>query len=61
MMQRAKKQPGRREAHRSAVQQSAVINSDETPFRVKGDNWWEWVFCTATAVLHTIRFDRSET
>ena len=42
------------------VQQSAVINSDETACRVKGDNWWEWVFCTATAILHEIRFDRSE-
>ena len=42
------------------VRQSAVINSDETSSRVKGDNWWEWVFCTAKAVLHVIRFNRSE-
>lgn len=42
------------------VQRSAVIHSDETSSRVKGDNWWEWVFCTATDVLHVIRFDRSE-
>ena len=41
------------------VQQSAVVNSDETGCRVNGQNWWEWVFCTATAVLHVIRFDRS--
>lgn len=43
----------------TAVQQSAVVNSDETGCRVNGQNWWEWVFCTATAVLHVIRFDRS--
>lgn len=42
------------------VRQSAVIHSDETGCRVKGNNWWEWVFCTATAVLHVIRFNRSE-
>lgn len=43
----------------SVVQQSAVVNSDETGCRVNGQNWWEWVFCTAQAVLHVIRFDRS--
>jgi transposase len=43
----------------TAVQQSAVVNSDETGCRVNGQNWWEWVFCTAQAVLHVIRFDRS--
>jgi hypothetical protein len=42
------------------VQQSAVIHSDETGSRVKGDNWWEWVFCTVTDILHVIRFDRSQ-
>lgn len=42
------------------VRQSAVIHSDETGSRVNGNNWWEWVFCTATAVLHVIRFNRSE-
>ena len=42
------------------VRQSAVIHSDETGCRVKGNNWWEWVFLTATAVLHVIRFNRSE-
>jgi transposase len=41
------------------VRQSAVIHSDETVSRVGGDNWWEWVFCTAKAVLHVIRFNRS--
>jgi transposase len=42
------------------VRQSSVIHSDETGSRVDGNNWWEWVFCTATAVLHVIRFNRSE-
>jgi len=42
------------------VRQSSVIHSDETGSRVDGNNWWEWVFCTAKAVLHVIRFNRSE-
>lgn len=41
------------------VQQSTVIHSDETSSRVKGDNWWEWVFWTTHAVLHVIRHNRS--
>lgn len=43
----------------TAIQQSAVVYSDETPCRVDGHTWWEWVFRSATAVLHQIRFDRS--
>lgn len=42
-----------------AVRESAVVYSDETGARVAGDNWWQWVFSTATAVLHVMRFDRS--
>jgi len=41
------------------VRQSQVIHSDETSSRVDGVNWWEWVFCTWTAVLHVIRDNRS--
>lgn len=41
------------------VRQSAVIHSDETGSRVDASNWWEWVFCTLTDVLHVIRFNRS--
>ncbi len=41
------------------VRQSAVIHSDETGSRVDAQNWWEWVFCTLTAVLHVIRFNHS--
>ena len=41
------------------VRQSAVIHCDETGSRVDGQNWWEWVFCSLTAVLHVIRFNRS--
>jgi hypothetical protein len=36
-----------------------VVHCDETGSRVDGQNWWQWVFCSATAVLHVIRFDRS--
>ena len=41
------------------VRDSAVIHSDETGSRVDGQNWYEWVFSSAKAVLHVTRFDRS--
>jgi transposase len=41
-----------------AVQQSAVVNSDETGARVDGQKAWEWVFCTLTAILHVIKPSR---
>jgi len=41
------------------IQQSAVIHSDETGGRVNGQNWWQWVFCSLTTVLHVMRFNRS--
>ena len=41
------------------IQQSAVVHCDETSSRVDGQNWWQWVFCSASAVFHVIRFDRS--
>ncbi len=41
------------------IQQSRVVHSDETRARVDGQNWWQWVFCSASAVYHVIRFDRS--
>jgi transposase len=34
---------------------SSVVCSDETSVRVKGKNWWEWVFVTTLAVLHVIK------
>lgn len=40
------------------VTTSAVVASDETSVRVAGKNWWEWVFVTATCVLHMIRPSR---
>jgi transposase len=40
------------------VQRSAVVHCDETSSRVNGDNWWQWVFCSTSAVLHVIRFNR---
>ena len=61
IMQRARKQAfPQAAAIQERVQRSAVIHSDETSSRVKGDNWWEWVFCSASDILHVIRFDRSE-
>jgi transposase len=42
----------------AAVRASAVVGSDETGARVDGRAWWEWVFGTATAVLHVIRPSR---
>jgi transposase len=41
------------------VRASAVIYSDETTCRVEGNYWWEWVFCTLSAIRHVIRFNRS--
>ena len=43
----------------AAIQISQVVHSDETGSRVEGNNWWEWAFCTTTAILHVLRFDRS--
>ena len=61
IMQRAgQKAEQAAESIQAEVRQSAVINSDETGCRVDGSPWWEWVFCTMTAVLHIIRFNRSE-
>ncbi len=60
IMQRAGRYAGRQmEPIQNEIQQSKVIHSDETGSRVDGQNWWQWVFCSATAVLHVIRFDRS--
>jgi transposase len=60
IMQRAgQKASQQTEAIHAEVCQSAVIHSDETGSRVNGQNWWEWVFCTLTTVLHVIRFNRS--
>jgi transposase len=42
-----------------AIQQSAVIHSDETSSRVDGNTFWQWVFGSVNAVLHIIRFNRS--
>jgi transposase len=39
---------------------SPVICSDETSVRVKGKNWWEWVFIGTLAVLHTIQPSRGK-
>jgi transposase len=39
---------------------SPVVCSDETSARVKGKNWWEWVFVTTLAVLHVIKPSRGK-
>jgi transposase len=39
---------------------SPVICSDETSVRVRGKNWWEWVFIGTLAVLHTIKPSRGK-
>jgi transposase len=36
-----------------------VIRSDETSARVKGRNWWQWVFLSERGVYHTIVPTRS--
>jgi transposase len=41
-------------AIKTTVQQSRVVNSDETGARVDGQKAWEWVFCTLAAILHVI-------
>jgi len=50
---------GQADTLRDAIRQSAVVGSDETGARVDGRTWWEWVFVTATAVLHVIRPSRA--
>ena len=42
-----------------AIRQSEVIHCDETGSRVDSQNWYQWVFASAKAVLHVTRFDRS--
>ena len=42
-----------------AIRSSAVVHSDETGCRVDSQNWYQWVFSSAKAVLHVARFDRS--
>ena len=39
---------------------SPVVCSDETSARVRGKNWWEWVFVTTLAVLHIIKPSRGK-
>lgn len=43
-----------------AVRGSRVVCCDETGCRVGGRTWWEWVFVTASGVLHVIRPSRGK-
>jgi len=40
------------------VRASKVIASDETSARVKGKNWWQWVWQSSAAVYHVITDSR---
>jgi len=42
------------EAIGAEVRAGPVVNSDETSARVRGRNWWQWVFGTPTASYHVI-------
>ena len=60
IMQRGGQHAGQQvEPIQNEIQQSKVIHSDETGSRVDGQNWWQWVFSSVTAVLHVIRSNRS--
>jgi transposase len=39
---------------------SPIVCSDETSARVKGKNWWEWVFVGQRAALHVIKPSRGK-
>jgi transposase len=42
----------------AAVQQAAVVNADETSWRLAGQRCWLWVVVTATATLFTVAASR---
>lgn len=44
----------------AVVLASPVVCSDETSVRVKGKNWWEWVFVGTLAMLHIIQPSRGK-
>jgi transposase len=47
------------ESIRQTLGHGGVVKSDETSARVKGENWWQWVFVGMTGVYHTIVPTRS--
>ena len=47
------------EAIKEAVISGDVVRSDETSARVKGRNWWQWVFISEQGIYHTIVPTRS--
>ena len=46
-------------AIKEQVIRGEVLRSDETSARVKGSNWWQWVFLSENGVYHTIVPTRS--
>lgn len=59
MMRGGKAAVGQARQFQTKIQQSTVVYCDETGSRVDGQNWFQWVFSSASAVLQVIRFDRS--
>lgn len=47
------------EVIKEAVIGGEIIRSDETSARVKGRNWWQWVFVGQSGIYHTIVPTRS--
>lgn len=47
------------DAIKEAVISGGIVRSDETSARVKGRNWWQWVFVGQSGIYHTIVPTRS--
>ncbi len=47
------------EALKEAIRNSSYVHGDETGWRVKGENWWLWVFTNKDMVLYQIDKRRS--
>jgi transposase len=42
------------------LRQAEVVASDETGARVQGRTWWQWLFCSTSAVVHHIAPSRGK-
>ena len=56
----ADKLQGKYEDIKQQVKESLQANADETGIKVKGKQFWTWVFMTLTAVFFTIRPNRRQ-
>ena len=43
----------------AAARANAVVGSDETPTRVCGKTWWQWVLLSSTPICHVIADTRA--